>query len=607
MTSPAGDLEYYGGTLAGQYALERELGRGGMGVVYLARELKLERRVALKVLPQALCGDADLRERFLREARTAAQLQHPGVVPIYRADELAGCAFFTMAYVEGETLAQRIRRAGPLPPTDAVRILREVARALAYAHARGVVHRDIKPENILLDAATGAAVVTDFGIAKSASASTLTADGHVLGTVFYMSPEQVNGEPLDGRSDLYALGVVGYYALAGRLPFDGTSTAVLVAHATRPAPPLATVAPGLPAGLCAVIDRCLAKDRAARFATGDELAAALAEGLATPAPLPLPPRVVDDAAAESLWRRAAEIQAEASGIARRPALPVGPPADALRTARTPGEGYRLADVRDAAKAVGIEPEFVALAVAEADAHQRPVPPLSPRAERLAKAIFGDLRTTLVVQRTLRASPSAVLAAVGRTFTAYPFDLEVRDTIGGHPLDGGILVFEVPRWSSMEMNAQPEVMYFRYYLQNLGARRLLVRLRPVPGEAGACEVTVVADIRRGVRSTVRGFPLAFAGGTTGGACGSTAIGLALGVAGVPLAALSIAGGAVLGSVVGGTVALAARWSRYKARQHVRRLLDALEVSLRNFALFGSLEPPRRPPPRNTGGDFIPIVS
>jgi serine/threonine-protein kinase len=151
--------------LRGEYSLERELGRGGMGIVYLAREVALDRPVALKVLPPALAARDDIRERFLREARTAAQLSHPNVVPIFRAEERGGFAFFTMAFVDGETLGQRVRRLGPLSPPAAAKMLREVAWALGYAHSRGIVHRDIKPDNILLDRDSGRALVTDFGIA----------------------------------------------------------------------------------------------------------------------------------------------------------------------------------------------------------------------------------------------------------------------------------------------------------------------------------------------------------------------------------------------------------------------------------------------------------
>src|SRR5216110_2405579 len=161
--------------VAGRYSLERELGRGGMGVVYLAREVRLDRLVAIKLLPPELAAHAKLRERFVREARTAARLSHPYIVPIHAVDEAGSFVFYVMAYVDGETLAQRVASRGPLPPHDATRVLREVAWALAYAHSQGIVHRDIKPANILLERGTGRAMVTDFGIARLTHASGETA------------------------------------------------------------------------------------------------------------------------------------------------------------------------------------------------------------------------------------------------------------------------------------------------------------------------------------------------------------------------------------------------------------------------------------------------
>jgi hypothetical protein len=276
--------------LAGRYSLERELGRGGMGIVFLARDVTLDRPVALKLLPPAMAAQPTLRQRFLREAQTAAKLSHPNIIPIFSVDEVGDFVFFVMAYVEGETLGYRLQARGPLTPAEGTRMIQEVAWALAYAHLRGIVHRDVKPDNILLEQATGRALVSDFGIARATDASGGTAVGEILGTAHYMSPEQACGESLDGRSDLYSLGVVAFYALCGKLPFDAPDVPALLAmQITRPAPPLATVTPGIPGKLAQAVDRCLAKDPAERFQTGEALAEAIASSTAivheTPAPI----------------------------------------------------------------------------------------------------------------------------------------------------------------------------------------------------------------------------------------------------------------------------------------------------------------------------------
>ena len=278
--------------LAGRYSLERELGRGGMGVVFLAREVALDRPVAIKLLPPAMAAQPALRQRFLREAQLAAKLSHPNIVPIFAVDEAGEFVFFVMAYVEGTTLGRRLQSRGPVSPAEGTRLIQEVAWALAYAHLRGIVHRDVKPDNILLEQATGRALVSDFGIARLADAAGATAVGEVLGTAQYMSPEQACGEPVDGRSDLYSLGVVAFYALSGRLPFDAPDMAALLAmHITQPPPPLASLAPGVPGRLAQAVDRCLAKDPAERFQTGEALAEAAAASTAAVRATPAPIRV----------------------------------------------------------------------------------------------------------------------------------------------------------------------------------------------------------------------------------------------------------------------------------------------------------------------------
>ena len=288
MTQPSPEFLELQAALAGEYSLQRELGRGGMGIVYLARDVQLDRDVAIKVLPSHLARSEASRERFLREARTAAGLSHPHIVPIHRVGEKDGFVFFVMSYVEGETLGERLRTKGPLAPADAARVLREVAWALAYAHGRGIVHRDVKPDNILLEASTGRALVTDFGIAHREDVAAPDTDpGKIMGTAHFMSPEQAAGEPIDGRSDIYALGVVGYLAVSGRLPFEATNVpALLVRQATESAPGVVQAAPGLPPALAAAIDRSLARNPADRFPDGEAMAAALAPPTETRPALP---------------------------------------------------------------------------------------------------------------------------------------------------------------------------------------------------------------------------------------------------------------------------------------------------------------------------------
>lgn len=273
--------------VAGRYSLDREIGRGGMGVVYLAREVRLDRLVAIKLLPPERAADQALRDRFVREARLAAKLSHPNIIPIHSVEDHAGFVFFVMAFIDGETLDRRVRTRGPLPSAEGVRVLREVAWALAHAHGQGVVHRDIKPENILIESSTGRVLVADFGIAAVAGDN--HADG-VTGTPEYMSPEQSLGRPLDARSDLYALGATAWFMFAGRLLFEAaTVTELLARHVTESPPQLSSVAAFVPRKLASLIDRCLAKDPAHRPESAqvlaDELNAALEKRRELPAAL----------------------------------------------------------------------------------------------------------------------------------------------------------------------------------------------------------------------------------------------------------------------------------------------------------------------------------
>jgi serine/threonine-protein kinase len=254
-----------------------------MGIVYCARDRRLKREIAIKVLPPELSFRADIRQRFLREAETAAQLNHPNIVPIYTVEEKDNLVYFVMAYIKGDNLGVRLQQHGPMPPVEVRRILREVAEALSYAHNRNVIHRDIKPDNIIIDEETGRAMVTDFGIARALTDtgdSRLTATGMAIGTPAYMSPEQSAGDKaIDGRSDLYSLGVVGYQMLCGQTPFVASNTpSMLVKHLSERPIPVDERWPDLPPDLSRAVMMCLEKDPADRFPNAAAFAQALSGG-----------------------------------------------------------------------------------------------------------------------------------------------------------------------------------------------------------------------------------------------------------------------------------------------------------------------------------------
>jgi hypothetical protein len=328
------------------YDVQEELGRGGMALVYRAIDRRLKRPVALKVLPPELAFRDEVKRRFLREAETSAQLSFQNIVPIYSVDERNGIVYFVMALVDGETLGARMARLPRLATEEVRRVLREVAGALAYAHAHGVIHRDIKPENILLDRESGRAMVTDFGIARAAEGDArLTVTGVAIGTPAYMSPEQALGErAADGRSDIYSLGVVGYQLLTGELPFKAANTpAMMMKHLTERLRPLREVRPDAPADIASVIECALAKRPEDRFATAAEMATALAApGWRAPAPPPAPPSAPAPRAISPFplgpdgapvypmtrrewkeWRRGYREQVHDTGLAARPERTVG--------------------------------------------------------------------------------------------------------------------------------------------------------------------------------------------------------------------------------------------------------------------------------------------
>ncbi len=392
MTTPTAEFQSLAAALTGQYQLQREVGRGGMGIVYVANDPRLERLVAIKTLPPHLANDAVVRDRFLREARTAAALSHPNIVPVYRADEIGGVVFFVMGYVDGESLAHRIQQSGSMSPRELLPILRDVSDALGYAHTRGVIHRDVKAENILIDGATHRAMVTDFGIARVAATAPMTATGTVLGTVSYMSPEQVSGDQVDGRSDIYSLGVLAFYALSGHFPFESnTPSAVLVAHVTTAPPALRDVMPHIPESVADIVDRCLLKDPAQRFEYAEELEEALIAAEQEVASSTAP-EILSSTEAHSVWERAAYLQ-EMTGLdVQPPELPKRPAERNNRPPATLTSGYQMADVRDAAKAVGIKDKYVDRALAERRTRDTPTFGVVPSTTSKKNAFLGDVTT-----------------------------------------------------------------------------------------------------------------------------------------------------------------------------------------------------------------------
>jgi formylglycine-generating enzyme required for sulfatase activity/serine/threonine protein kinase/WD40 repeat protein len=270
----AGDLPF---SRLGHYRIVERIGRGGMGDVYLGYEESLQRRVAIKVLPAELARDEDFVCRFQAEATAAAKLTHPNIVPIYFIGQDASCHYFAMQYVEGESLERLLARRGCLEVEEAMGILEQCLAGLGAAHQAGLVHRDVKPGNILLDGKTGRALVADFGLVKTSGGGTgMTATGVILGTVDYIAPEQARGQAVDGRADLYALGVLAYRMLSGRLPFQAETPSVMIfQHAYEKPPPLRGVAPETPGTVADIVDRLMAKDPAARYQSGEEVLADL--------------------------------------------------------------------------------------------------------------------------------------------------------------------------------------------------------------------------------------------------------------------------------------------------------------------------------------------
>jgi eukaryotic-like serine/threonine-protein kinase len=272
-----------GTCLNDRYRLDAQIGAGGMSTVYRAFDTTLERRVAVKLMHREIASDSDQLERFRREARSVAQLSHPHIVGVIDAGEEDGRPYIVLEYVEGETLKERIRRMGRLPIDEAIAYAIEIARALGAAHAGAIVHRDIKPQNVLVDE-EGSAKVTDFGIARSLEEEGLTADGRVLGTTDYVSPEQALGHDVDGQSDIYSLGIVLYEMLTGDVPFHGENqVSVAMKHVREDLPDVQVLRPEVSARLAAVLDRMTDKDLAHRHPDAAALEADLEDALAAEA------------------------------------------------------------------------------------------------------------------------------------------------------------------------------------------------------------------------------------------------------------------------------------------------------------------------------------
>jgi serine/threonine-protein kinase len=260
----------------GKYKLDRLLGKGGMGAVFLAKDLALDRDVAIKVLPPDVSQDDHVVKRFQQEAKTAAKLDHTNIIPIYRVESEGGLNYFVMKYISGTSLEDLLEQKKPIPIEDIQRILWQAGVALGHAHQRGIVHRDVKPANIMFDH-DGKVMLTDFGISKALqAASGFTGTGMIIGTPHYMAPEQAKGQPVDGRADQYSLGVVGYRMITGALPFGGDSIhTILYKHIFEEPPPVRSVRPDAPEALSAAIQRAMSKEPGQRYASMEEFATAV--------------------------------------------------------------------------------------------------------------------------------------------------------------------------------------------------------------------------------------------------------------------------------------------------------------------------------------------
>jgi tRNA A-37 threonylcarbamoyl transferase component Bud32 len=408
--------------VAKRYEVSDMLGAGGMGVVFLARDRKRKRRVAIKVLSPELAADATIVERFGREGRTAAGLKHPGIVPTYEAGDDGGLHYFVMKYVNGRPLDEILREQSPAPIPFVTRVLCEAAAALGHAHAQGVIHRDVKPENIIVDA-KGRVQLADFGISKvvrsavdATTVGKLTQTGGIIGTPHYMAPEHALGHHVDGRTDQYALAVVGFRMLAGRVPFDDeTLPAIIHLHINEAAPQLSSLRPDVPPHLAAAIARAMSKSPGNRFDSMDAFAAAV---VGAPATRPARRRafwatallLVAGGLAGALW-----VEQNGLGMPRLPGVSVtAAPAPTSATATAP----RPAPIPPAAPVVPgpVTPVLVGPTVPEV------VPP-APAPARVERA---------EVKFDLTSSPNATVFIDGRRIGVTPI-LDSRLSVGLHEL------------------------------------------------------------------------------------------------------------------------------------------------------------------------------
>ncbi len=423
------------GTVLAGYRIEERIGRGGMGVVYRAEHLNLRRRAAIKIIAPDLADSEGFRERFTREARIAAALQHPNIVTVYDAGEVDGLLYLAMQYIEGEDLAAVLRRDGRLRPYRAIDVCRQVASALDAAHAMGLIHRDVKPANVLVEGRT--AFLTDFGLTKQLDGTEpITRAGDVVGTIHYVAPEQIDGTQVTARSDVYSLGCLLYHCLTGHVPFmREDDIAVIYAHLSEEPPRLSAVQPELPAGLDAVMAKALDKSPDRRFpGCGDMIAAARAV-LDTIGPLgdTTPPRHTTGHG--SPLAAAVPQMREAAAAARRPRVLLGGLDDSASAIARVALGDRV-DVLEAAGAATVEharearPDLVILDWAESGA--------AGVAALRADALTRDAKVLLLVGEGAAGRDVAAAGADDRLaapFSPLQLQVKLRRLLGAEAVGG----------------------------------------------------------------------------------------------------------------------------------------------------------------------------